>query len=71
MNEIERYIIKYGKFGAYFYDTNISKDMDLEMVKSHLNRLNKLEVNLNCPHNTFGGKKNCTKCTPKEHKYTI
>lgn len=32
----ERYIIRYGKFGAYFYDLDIKKEMTLKEVKTIL-----------------------------------
>jgi len=38
MNEMkERYIIRYGKFGAYFYDLDIKKEMTIDNVLFALN----------------------------------
>lgn len=38
----ERYIIKTGKFGCYFYDTGTEKDITLEEVRDMLNDLEAL-----------------------------
>ncbi|BDI54995.1 MAG: hypothetical protein QIT40_gp37 [Lokiarchaeia virus VerdaV4] len=35
----DRYIIKYGKFGAYFYDVDKNEDMTLEHVLGMINHL--------------------------------
>ena len=35
----ERYIIRLGKFGAYFYDINTKQDMTLEDVIHTMNNL--------------------------------
>lgn len=37
-NDSERYIIKVGRFGAYFYDSKFKKDMDLEETEWILNQ---------------------------------
>jgi len=37
MSEELRYIIKNGKFGAYFYDTKLDRDMTLKEVCAILN----------------------------------
>jgi len=47
MEEIEdqcsnRYIIKYGKYEAYFYDTVEKKDIMLKEVRDFLNKLDVL-----------------------------
>ena len=39
----DRYIIKYGKFGAYFYDVDKKEDMTLEKVSGILNHFERLE----------------------------
>ena len=41
-DEVNRYIIKYGKFGAYFYDTDKKADMSLEHVLGMLNHLERM-----------------------------
>lgn len=38
----ERYIIKYGRFGAYFYDNKLEKDIDLKEALIMLNEWSKL-----------------------------
>jgi hypothetical protein len=38
----ERYIVKVGKWGAYFYDTIEDHDLTLNEVKVMLNHLNRL-----------------------------
>ena len=38
----ERYVRKDGKFGAYFYDLYLGKDIDLEQIKVMLNQLDRL-----------------------------
>jgi hypothetical protein len=43
-NVNQRFIIKVGKFGAYFYDTKLNKDLDLNHAK---NLLNLYEITLN------------------------
>ncbi len=40
-----RYEVKYGRFGAYFYDNKHEKDMDLEMVLRQLRKLQMYEQN--------------------------
>jgi len=37
-----RYVIKYGKFGAYFYDEDKKEAMTLEHVLGMLNHLERL-----------------------------
>lgn len=39
MCDYERYEIKYGKYGAYFYDKEKEHDMTLEEVRNKLNLL--------------------------------
>ena len=39
----DRYVIKYGKFGAYFYDVDNDNDMSLELVCNMLNHLERVE----------------------------
>jgi len=39
----ERYIIRNGRFGAYFYDNMTRKEMDLNEVKRLLNRLDRVD----------------------------
>ena len=41
-DEDNRYVIKYGKFGAYFHDTDKKKDMPLEQVLGMLNHLERM-----------------------------
>ena len=41
----ERFILKVGRFGAYFYDDKLKKDVDLNEIKDMLNEwgsLNKI-----------------------------
>ena len=38
-----RYVIKFGKFGAYFYDNKLGLDLTLEQVKNLLNTGNTLD----------------------------
>ena len=40
---IERFVIKYGKWGAYHYDTEVEKDMTLQEVTNLLNLENQQE----------------------------
>lgn len=37
-----RYVINYGKFGAYIYDTQEDKDLTLREVRDMLNQFDKL-----------------------------
>ena len=40
--ENKRFMIKYGRFGAYFYDNILKKDVDMKEVQTMLNEWNSI-----------------------------
>ena len=42
-----RYIVKHGRFGAYFYDTEVNKDVDLRETMDKLNAYDNLHKRQN------------------------